>query len=91
MTYLQVLSDLGVFGFIAYAGVLLYPICLALKNFIKSGFLMFNELLLPVSVILIYSFSGFFHPVSNEVSEWFVVLVSIAIIMKVAGHVKVRE
>ncbi len=88
MTYLQVLSDLGVLGLIAYLGVLFYPIGVVLNRIMQTGVSAFDTLLLPVSVVSIYSFSGLLHPVSNEISEWFIVLVSIAIILKDSSHAK---
>ncbi|MDH1444234.1 O-antigen ligase family protein [Pseudomonas sp. GD03721] len=88
MAYLQVLSDLGVLGLIAYLGVLFYPVGVVLSRIMQTGVSAFDTLLLPVSVVSIYSFSGLLHPVSNEISEWFIVLVSIAIILKDSSHAK---
>jgi hypothetical protein len=35
----------------------------------------------PLLVLLVYLFSGLFHPISNELSEWGVVLIALALLL----------
>lgn len=87
MAYIQVFSDLGLLGILAYFGMLLYPVYLAMKFIVKKSVEEFERILLPLSIVVIYFLSGFLHPISNEISEWFLILVSIAIIINLTRKV----
>ena len=84
MTYLQVLSDLGILGLLGYLGVFLVPVYIAFRKIRKSAdrWGEFDGYVLPLGIVGIYLFSGLFHPISNEISEWAIVLVACALLVK---------
>ncbi|WMC11510.1 hypothetical protein PU634_03890 [Oceanimonas pelagia] len=84
MTYLQLLADTGVLGLTGYLAIFVIPLIVVVR-FIVNGAGSIHERIgyvLPASSgILLYLFSGLFHPVSNELMEWMVVLLSIAVVI----------
>ena len=85
MTYLQVLADTGLVGFLGYLGIFVVPLWCFFSALRKSDarWELFDQNVLPLGVIGIYLFSGLFHPVSNEISEWAIVLPALAMLFKV--------
>lgn len=81
MTYLQILGDEGIIGLIGYLLFLLFPLFESGKYiFNGDGFLLekIDDILAPMSILIMYLFSGLFHPLSNELTEWVIVLAAIA-------------
>lgn len=91
MTYLQILGDGGVISIIGYALFLLFPLYRAVhyvtenKNFFIERF---DQMVTPISIILLYLFLGLLHPVSNELTEWGIVLTAISVVVM---HVTNRQ
>lgn len=85
MTYLQVLADTGLIGFLGYLGIFVVPLWYFFSALRKSDarWCLFDQNVLPLGIIGVYLFSGLFHPVSNEISEWAVVLPALAMLFKV--------
>ncbi|WP_459413209.1 O-antigen ligase family protein [Marinobacter shengliensis] len=85
MTYLQVLADTGLIGFMGYLGIFVVPLWYFFSALRKSDarWDLFDQNVLPLGIVGIYLFSGLFHPVSNEISEWAVALPALAMLFKV--------
>lgn len=84
MTYLQVLADTGLLGFLGYMGIFLVPLWyffLAMRR-ANDSWSLFDENVLPLGIVGIYMFSSLLHPISNEISEWAVVLPALAMLFK---------
>lgn len=84
MTYLQLLADEGVLSFIGYLLFILIPLYCGLKFVFEKSELFverFEQMLCPLSVLALFLFMGFFHPLSNELTEWAIVLTAIAIVV----------
>lgn len=84
MTYLQVLADTGLLGFLGYMGIFLVPLWyffLAMRR-ANDSWSLFDENALPLGIVGIYMFSSLLHPISNEISEWAVVLPALAMLFK---------
>lgn len=82
-TYLQVWSDLGILGFLAYIGLVLGWI-LWLPHFFtnvrQQGNIMQRSIAYnAVFLLFFYSVSGLFHPLSTEWSEWITFMISFAL------------
>jgi len=89
MTYLQIICDEGILSLAGYLLFLGFPLYRGIKYLAgkRDQFVEELELLLvPITVLLLYLFSGCFHPVSNELTEWAVVLSAISIIMSRVTH-----
>ncbi|CAI0778368.1 Uncharacterised protein [Serratia entomophila] len=91
MTYLQLLADEGVLSFVGYLLFILCPLYYGLK-FVTEKRELFTErfelMLSPLSVLALFLFMGCFHPLSNELTEWAIVLTAISIVM---SHVPRRN
>ncbi|WP_431223020.1 hypothetical protein ACQ86O_23070 [Serratia sp. L9] len=84
MTYLQLLADDGVLAFVGYLLFLLFPAYCGLKFVTEKRELFverFELLLCPLSALALFLFMGCFHPLSNELTEWGIVLTAIAILV----------
>jgi hypothetical protein len=91
MTYLQILGDGGVISLVGYMLFMLFPLYRGMRYLIERDELFterFDVMLTPISVLLLYLFIGFLHPVSNELTEWAIVLAAISIVM---AHVTRRN
>ncbi len=89
MTYLQLLADEGVLAFVGYLIFILFPVYRGLGYIAakREGFVeRFEQLLCPLSVIVLMLFIGCFHPLSNELTEWGVVLTAIALVITHVPH-----
>jgi len=76
MTYLQLFSDLGLIGILSYMAIFLLSILwfFRLKDKARIS-------ALPVlATILIYFIQGCFAPFSNEITEWFPVILSFSVL-----------
>ncbi|MBI6150744.1 hypothetical protein JEP92_01465 [Serratia surfactantfaciens] len=84
MTYLQLLADEGVLSFIGYLLFILTPLYYGLKFVFEKRELFverFESMLTPLSVLALFLFMGCFHPLSNELTEWAIVLTAISIVI----------
>ena len=91
MTYLQVLAEGGILSLVGYLVFLLYPLYLCLKYVGVRGEAVVQRLdlmLAPLSTLILFLFIGLFHPVSNELTEWAIVVAAIAVII---SHVPRRN
>ncbi|BEL79546.1 MULTISPECIES: hypothetical protein [Serratia] len=91
MTYLQLLADEGILSFIGYLLFLLTPLYCGLKFVFEKRELFverFEQMLCPLSVLALFLFMGCFHPLSNELTEWAIVLTAVAIVV---SHVPRRD
>lgn len=81
-TYLQVLSDLGFIGFISHLYIVFAPVLFIAKGFFYSTikFSQVNDNFLPLGILIVYAFVGLFHPISNEISEWLIIVVAVSIL-----------
>lgn len=91
MTYVQLLADEGVLSFIGYLLIILAPLYAGLKfvfaareTFIER----FELMLAPLSVLALFTMMGCFHPLSNELTEWGIVLVAMTLVMTHVTHRK---
>ena len=87
MTYLQILGEGGVISLIGYLWFILFPIWQGVKYITEKRELLLERvdtMLAPISVLILYLFIGFFHPLSNELTEWAVVITAVSIIQNVA-------
>lgn len=86
MAYLQVLSDLGVIGFIGLLCIVFYPLykisVYLLGNISKNILYEIDQYILPLSIILLFSMTLLLHPMSNELTEWGVVIIAMAILLQ---------
>lgn len=81
MTYLQLLADEGILSLIGYLLFLLTPLYYGVRFIIQNRELFaerFEFMLCPLSIITLYLFIGIFHPLSNELTEWAIVLTAIS-------------
>jgi len=80
MTYLQLLSDIGLIGLLAYVSIFLLGMvwffCLE-KDARASALPMF-------AIICIYLAQGLFAPLSNEITEWFPVILVLSVLYNLA-------
>ncbi len=84
MTYLQILADEGVISLVGYLLFMLYPLYRAIRYLTEKPEVFaerFDLMLTPVSILLLYLFIGFLHPLSNELTEWALVMGAISIVM----------
>lgn len=84
MTYIQILADEGILSLIGFMMILVLPLIKSITFIIKnpSDFTSnFERMLTPLSVICLFLLMGLFHPLSNELTEWGIVLVSVALVM----------
>lgn len=91
MTYLQLLADEGILSFVGYLLFILCPLyyCLKFVTENRESFIERFELMLtPLSILALFLLMGFFHPLSNELTEWAIVLTAISIVM---SHVPRRN
>jgi len=91
MTYLQVLADGGLLALAGYVLILAYPLYRAVIFLMERSHLVpsrVDVLFVPVSVLVLYLFGGLFHPLSNELTEWGIVVAAIASII---NHVARRH
>ncbi|MGP9833506.1 O-antigen ligase family protein [Marinobacter sp. NSM] len=88
MTYLQVWADTGLIGFVGYVGIFVVPLWYFFSTLLRSNarWELFDQNVLPLGIVGIYLFSGLFHPVSNEISEWAIVLPALAMLFKVTDR-----
>lgn len=86
MAYLQVLSDLGVTGFVGLLCIVFYPLykilLYLLSNTSKSILYKIDRLMLPLSIVLLFSMTLLFHPISNELTEWGIVFIAMTILLQ---------
>lgn len=85
LTYLQLVGEVGVMGLIGYVLILFAPMYIGLKYVFekRDSFLeRFELLMLPIAILVFFAFTGLFHPISNELNEWAMLLVSVSIIMR---------
>ena len=91
MTYLQLLADTGVISLIGYLLFLLIPVYYGFRFVTeKPGSFAerFELILSPLSILILFLFIGLFHPLSNELTEWAIVLTAISILMNHVPHHK---
>ncbi|EPF2623191.1 hypothetical protein [Yersinia intermedia] len=91
MTYLQLLADDGVLAFVGYLLFLLYPLYRGVRYVISERKLFierFDTMLCPLSALTLFLFMGLFHPLSNELTEWGIILAALAIVIT---HVSRRQ
>lgn len=84
MTYLQILGDEGILALAGYMLIMLFPLYKAFSYLGERRECLrerFELMLTPVSVLLLYLLIGFLHPLSNELTEWALVLGAIATVM----------
>lgn len=84
MTYLQLLADTGIISLVGYLLFLLTPLYYGLKFVIENQGLFverFELILSPLSILILFLFIGLFHPISNELTEWTIVLTAISVLM----------
>ena len=81
MTYFQLLADLGLLGLLSYLAIFILPLAMLWKRLSRTEDVWgeIDRSILPLGVLCVYLFSGLFHPISNEISEWLVVLVAMAL------------
>lgn len=91
MTYLQLWADLGIFGLLAYLWVIcgwtprLRRALVAIGRYgsARDRALYYNA----VFVLMFFVFSGFFHPVSTEWSEWIAFAVALGFFTQVVSAI----
>lgn len=91
MTYLQLLADEGVLSFVGYLLFILCPLYYGLRFVTEKRELFaerFEQMLCPLSVLALFLFMGCFHPLSNELTEWAIVLTAISVVI---SHVPRRN
>ncbi|MGI9573794.1 hypothetical protein ACRYJU_06860 [Alloalcanivorax xenomutans] len=91
MAYLQVLSDQGVAGFVGFSGLFFIPLLVFFKK-IRGQCLDAKSLranTIAIAIVMIYAGHGLFHPVSNTISEWGVVLLAMAVLINKSESVRV--
>lgn len=84
MTYLQILGDEGILALTGYLLILLYPLYRALRYTTEQRSLLrerFELMLPPVSILTLYILTGLLHPLSNELTEWALILAATATII----------
>ncbi|MCW2256815.1 O-antigen ligase [Providencia alcalifaciens] len=89
MTYLQLLADEGIVSLIGYLLFLITPLYYGVKFITQKRELFaerFEFMLCPLSIITLYLFIGIFHPLSNELTEWAIVLTAIASVVTHVPH-----
>jgi hypothetical protein len=91
MTYLQLLADEGVLAFVGYLLFLIYPLYRGVR-FVTAEHELFTErfdlMLCPLSTLTLFLFMGLFHPLSNELTEWGIILAALSIVIT---HVSRRQ
>ena len=84
MTYLQILADIGFLSFLGYFLILITPIVNALR-FIFSNknkiYQRFQNTILPLSIFGLFTFTGLLHPLSNELTEWGIIIIAASLLM----------
>lgn len=83
LVYLQVLADTGVISLIGYMGIFIVPIwawARRIRGEVES-WSAFDETALPMGIIAVYLLNGMMHPISNELSEWAVVVVAFGMLV----------
>lgn len=84
MTYLQILGDEGIIALAGYLLMLFFPLYRAIRYLTENRKLLaerFEVMLAPISILSLYALTGFLHPLSNEITEWALVLGAIATII----------
>ncbi|WP_417522203.1 hypothetical protein [Marinobacter sp.] len=83
-TYLQLLSDIGLLGFIGYLGLFLVPVVAVYRRMSRTedGWKVLDTYALPLGILMCYSVSGMLHPVSSELSEWAIVLLAFCLLVR---------
>ena len=89
MTYLQIWADLGIFGLLAYLWVTcgwapqLRRAFLAVRSIgsAEERAIYYNA----VFILMFFVFSGFFHPVSTEWSEWIAFAIALGFFSELTG------
>lgn len=84
MTYLQILGDEGILALAGYLLLLFYPLYRGLRYLTEKRECIaerFDIMLAPISILLLYVLTGFLHPLSNEITEWALILGAIATIV----------
>jgi len=80
MTYLQLLSDVGLIGLLSYACIFL----LGLMWFFRLEKEIRTSALPIVAIVCIYLTQGLFAPLSNEITEWFPVVLALSVLYNLA-------
>lgn len=84
ITYLQILGDEGIIALAGYLLILFYPLYRALRYLTEKRECIserFDTMLAPISILSLYALTGFLHPLSNEITEWALVLAATATVM----------
>lgn len=84
MTYLQILGDEGIIALAGYMLFMLFPLYRAIQYLVERPAVLaerFDLMLAPVSILSLYLLTGFLHPLSNELTEWALVVGAIASVM----------
>ncbi|MEQ4664233.1 hypothetical protein ABN067_21995 [Providencia rettgeri] len=84
MTYLQLLADTGIISLVGYLLFLLAPLYYGFKFLTEKPELFverFELILSPLSILILFLFMGLFHPISNELTEWTIVLTAISVLI----------
>lgn len=77
---LQTWADLGFFGMLFYLAIFTPAVLVAyrwLTNRSSS-----DHMVLPLSIVVCYSFSSLFHPISTELTEWVLVAFSLGLMIR---------
>jgi len=81
MTYLQLLSDVGLIGLLSYACIFL----LGFVWFFRLEKEIRTSALSIVAIVCIYLTQGLFAPLSNEITEWFPVVLALSVLYNIAN------
>lgn len=83
--YLQLLGDLGIIGFIAYA-LIFSPLLFAMRHLYKQGHLIDDGQKIAVlgvmGIILCYLFKSLLHPISNDLTDLGFILLAMATLIR---------
>jgi len=86
MTYLQLLSDLGLIGILAYLAIFL----LSVLWFFRIEKETRASVLPALAIVFVYLAQGCFAPLSNEITEWFPVVLAFSVLYHLA-HNNIRK
>lgn len=85
IAYIQTLADIGIMGFLGFMLIVFYPIyrviaySLQNKRFIKP---FIKDTVTPLSIVSLCALSFLFHPISNELTEWGILIIAAVIVFQ---------
>lgn len=90
MSYLQVLGDYGIIGFVIFALLMIVPIYFALRRAPELVHKQFGQadkagVFCVLVLVLSYPLYGLLHPLSNELSEWAPFVVAFAVLVNIVS------